>query len=345
MNRKIMLLFALAGAGIFLLSPLSATPPNYYNGVSGVIEANEYDAPIWRQFSFVEGDVATYQVLSPELFLTDAAKSVIYQFPMCETLAPVLPAPHLATMPDGQEKLVDSPTRRIVDVILSTGCSVQPTSEADIDALALVANTRPLWVNAPVLPKSLENLPTEVLFNAPPYRPLIDAYMDGEARKFMTYEANWFPNWVGNAFPNEADVYILSAGPLFRPGFTLFNSQSGVPLHETARLYSPIWKANCIVDWEDRKCMLSVNAKDHPYNPTTGLGYYQCKSITECLEMKQEHMEDGEMKVHEVVLTRPNVFTHINCPIVAIDLNKDGYVDSAEELVFPDLWLDGPVVL
>jgi hypothetical protein len=319
-------LLALALAAGLALGPLVAAQT--YAGASSHIPANGYDAPIFRQFAFVEGVVTQYHVLKPNIFVTDNGKTRIYQFPQCPSLQPVLQA---HTVPG-----VDAPTRQVVDVTLRSGCSIQPRSEADVLALAGVGAMtgvgtnkvgaiveRSLWVNAPKIPARIADLPDDKLFNAPPYRPRITAWEEGQQVKFITYEASWYPSWLGTNFPaQDADVFIISYAPIFQEGFTILNVAAGTPHHTTFRAYSPIWKANCIVKSEDPRCEVSVHQPE----------YEQCFSVAECASM-----EGVEIIAHPMV-------SHINCPMVSVDLDRDRHIAPHEELLFPDLWVHGPVL-
>lgn len=323
---------ALLLAGLFAAALLVPSGEAYrtFNGVASYAPANTYDAPIFRQFAFVEGIVTQYHVLSPETFFMDQHKSRIFQFPACATLDPVLESHSPQPGDGGFPGAHDAPTRRIVDVVLASGCSVQPRSVAEVEELALAVTPRALWVNAPVIPRGLEEWTDEKLFNGPPFRPRLEGWMDGEGVQFITYETSWDATWLGSSFPaNDADVYIVSYGAMFRPGFSILNVAVGSPHHSSLRAYSPIWRANCIVDADDQKCMLSVNQRDP--------AYYQCISVADCLRMKNS-------ADHQVRVLQPNTFTHINCPMVSVDLNGDNYISAWEELTFPDLWVNGPVI-
>jgi hypothetical protein len=301
-----------------------------FNGAGAWDPGNGWDAPIFRQFAFVEGTVTLYHVLTPETLLMDQHRSLIYQFPACMTLRPVLQAHHPSPGDGGYWEPHDAPTREIVDVVLSTGCAKQPQSEAEVWAMAAHIQHRGLWVNAPVIPEQLAELPDDRLFNGPPYRPRVTAFMEGEEVTFITYETSWHPSWVGTNFPStDADVFIISYGAIFRPDFTIINVAAGSPHHATFRSYSPIWRANCIVDALNEKCMVSVNKQ---------AGYEQCYNVATCTNMVNPHTG------LQVEIKRANTFTHINCPMVAVDLNGDHYIDPWEELVFPNLWTNGPVI-
>ncbi|HEV8360922.1 MAG TPA: hypothetical protein VGR28_10750 [Candidatus Thermoplasmatota archaeon] len=313
-----------------------------FNGVGSYQPAGAWDAPIFRQFAFVEGRVTQYHVLSPETFLMDAHHSHIYQFPDCLTLAPVLEKHYPVPGDGGFWGDHDAPTREIVDVVLGTGCSAQPRSVAEViqlaakDALGAPAMVETgLFVNAPVVPAQIADLPDNQLYSGPPFRPRITAWQEGVAVKFITYEASWNPTWAGINWPGEdgvsADVFMISYGAIFRPDFTIFNTAAGTPLDPLSfKLYSPMWKANCIVDYDNPKCMVSVNKRDP--------SYYQCRSAAECLQLVNSNG-------HKVLNRPATTFTHINCPMVAVDLNFDDYIDVTEELVFPSLWVNGPVIV
>ncbi len=316
-------------AVLLVAGVLAGATPTYYNGLASYAPANGYDAPIFREFSFAEGIAFQYHVLSQEAFPTDARQSKIYQFPGCTTLQPVLQ--RLPPIPGHPIGATDSPTRRIVDAVLTTACRVQPTSEADVLALALQVVEYPFFVNAPEIPAALADLPDHRLYNGPPYRPRIDAWRDGERVRFITYEASWMAQYVGTVWPDgDAEVHILSYGPVFRPGFTIFNVAAGSPLTPSFRSYSPIWRGVCIVDADNPKCMVSVNMWDP--------AYYQCRSIAACLRMENS-------RGHPVEAIAPNTFTHIDCPMVAVDVDGNNYIDASEEIQFPDLWVDGPIVV
>lgn len=328
-TRRTLAIFACT----LLLTVLFAVPglgsPQWFNGVASYEPANEYDAPIFRQFAFVEDTVTQYHVLSPDVFSTDDRQSYLYQFPMCQTLDPVLQQlPPIPGHPQGQ---TDSPTRHIVDVYLETGCSVQPKSEAEVEELALLQLKREMYVNAPVIPKTVEDWEDERLFNGPPFRPRVPAWQEGEPVKFITFETSWGAPWQGANFPHQdADVFIISYGSLFRPGFTIFNVADSSPMTDSWRSYSPIWRATCIADADDPKCMVSVNMRDP--------AYYQCRDVSECTNMVNSNGKP-------VVLVQPHSFRHINCPMVAVDLDGDDYINALEEIQFADLWIDGPVIL
>ncbi len=318
---------------LIILGSLLATPglgdPQWFNGVSSYEPANEYDAPIFRQFAFVEDTVTQYHVLSPSVFKTDSRQSHIYQFPLCQTLDPVIEQlPPIPGHPQGQ---TDSPTRHIVDVFLTTGCAVQPRSQAEVEELAMMGLERQMYVNAPVIPDNVADWPDERLFNGPPFRPRVSGWQEGERVQFITYETSWGPLWQGANFPHQdADVFIISYNAVFREGFSILNVADSSPMTDSWRSYSPIWRANCIVDPGDPKCMVSVNLQDP--------AYFQCRSVSECMEMKNSNGE-------QVQLTHPNAFTHINCPMVAVDVHKDDYINALEEIVFENLWIDGPVTI
>jgi hypothetical protein len=330
-----------------LLAATAVAAPQDFNGASSYAPASKWDAPIFRQFAFVEGRVTQYHVLQPEAFVMDFHRSRIYQFPECATLAPVLGGHTHAPGDGGFQGPHDAPTREIVDVVLSTACAVQPASEGEVWALASATVATGLFVNAPVVPPQYADWPDERLFNGPPFRPRVLGYQAGAEVRFLTYEASWMPTWVGANFPTEdADVFVISYGAMFRPGFTILNVAAGTPLdfgrvdtttvpptvHQgTFDKYSPMWRANCIVDALDQKCGISVNLQVP--------GYYQCRSIAACTSMT--NAQTGLR-----VLTIPaNTFTHINCPMVAVDLNLDNYIAPEEELLFPDLWVNGPVLV
>ncbi len=321
------ILAAVLGVLLLVAGPLSASP-TYYNGVASYAPGNGYDAPIFRQFAFVEGVVTQYHVLSPESFPTDARLSHIYQFPACATIRPVIE--DLPPIPGHPLGATDSPSREIVNVVLMSGCAYQPRSDEEVLALAVQMVETEMYVNAPIIPAPLDEWTDEQLYNGPPFMPRLTAYQNGAPVKFITYEASWYPTWLGTRFPNQAaDVFIISYGSLFRPGFSILNSAVGTPLHDSFTSYSPIWSANCIVDADDQKCMLSVNLNDP--------SYYQCRSVAECTSMVNS-------KGHQVEVTKPNTFTHINCPMVAVDLNADSYIAPNEEIPFPRFWANGPVV-
>lgn len=316
----------LALVALALAQPVNAQS---FNGADSWAPANGYDAPIFRQFAFVEGRVTQYHVLKPNIFRTDDHMTNIYQFPQCPDLQPVLQY-HAADH--------DAPTRQIVDVTLRSGCSIQPTTEAEAFSLAGVGLAtgigtdavgavvpRNLYVNAPKIPAALEDLTDLQLYNGPPYRPRIDAWEEGKQVRFITYEASWLPSWLGTNFPaQDADVFIISYGPIFREGWSILNVAAGTPHDpETFRAYSPIWRANCIVAEDDPVCGTSVHQPD----------FQQCFSVAQCTTMPG------------VTVIQPPDFTHINCPMVAVDITKDMYVAEFEELPFPDHWKDGPVLV
>lgn len=323
MHRGLRLVLVMVSV-LALAQPVSAQS---FNGASSWEPANRYDAPIFRQFAFVEGSVTMYHVFKPHIFRTDDHQSLIYQFPQCPGLRPVLQF-HAADH--------DAPTRRIVDVTLRSGCSIQPTSEAEVLQLAGVGlmtgvgtnkvpavMPRNMWVNAPKIPDALAKLPDTTLFNGPPFRPRIPAWEEGRTVTFITYEASWMPTWMGTNFPaQDADVFIISYGPIFIPGFTILNTAAGSPQHTSFRSYSPIWKGNCVVKESDPVCG-SVHQPE----------YQQCYSVAECTTLP------GTI----VISTLPG-FSHINCPMVAVDLNKDNHISEVEELAFPNLWVGGPVL-
>jgi len=321
------------------MPPGMSTHPFFY-GVSSYMPGNGYDAPIFRQFAFVEGRVTQYHVLTPETFLMDAHQARVYQFPLCSTLKPVFEKHHSTPGDGGFQGDHDTPTRQITDVVLSTGCSVQPTSEAQVLSLALPGAVVPrgMFVNAPIVPAQIADLTDAQLFNSPPYRPRVEGWQEGVRVKFITYEASWYPTWVGTNFPDsDGDVFVISYSPTFRHNFTILNIAAGTPLDPTSfDKYSPMWRANCIVDAQNQKCGISVNAAIP--------GYTQCKAVAECLQMV------NAVTGQRVVQTVPNTFTHINCPMVAVDIfgpngSPDNYIDPSEELLFPDLWTNGPVLV
>jgi hypothetical protein len=302
--------------------------------VGSYLPANERDAPIWRQFSFISDDqggtVGQYVVMNPDTFLTSPEKSEIYQFPACQSLDPVLADPLVKPRPSGGEPVEwDRPTRKIVNVQLETGCEVQPESVDEIDELAVDKTHTNLHVNAPKLPESVEDMSPKELFNAPPYRPQIDAYQDGEAVEFITWEADWMHPWIGTNFPGENDVLIVSPSPTFRPDFTIFNVNVGGPNHPEFQKYSPIWNARCIVPYDNQKCMIGVNER---------AGFGQPRTSFEAHNLDVN--DDGESDVRA---RSPNTFTHVNCPFVAVDQTSDDYIQPHEEIHFPNLWVNGPV--
>lgn len=303
-----------------------------FNDVGSYLPANKRDAPIWRQFSFIDDDnggtVGQYVVLNPETFLTTDTPSNIYQFPACENLDPVLDPPEMKPLPAGGEPVAyDRPTRRIVNVQLETGCDEQPTSLEEVRELSVATVETEMWVNAPKLPEQIEDWAPERLFNAPPYRPKVPAYQGGESVQFITYEASWVHPWVGTNFPGVNDVIIVSPTPTFRPDFSLFNVNIGGPNHASFDQYSPIWSANCLVAEDNKKCMISVNKR---------AGFDQCRTLAECLNMESDSGVGTRM-------LGSNTFTHINCPFVAVDTNANDFIEPGEELYFPNLWVDGPV--
>lgn len=302
-----------------------------FNGVSSWAPANEDDAPVFRQFAFVEDIVTQYHVLKPKMFLTDLHTSNAYNFPACPDLSPVFSVHEPEAGDGGFQGAHDALTRQLVDVVLAD-CSEQPTSEAEVLDRALAVNERPgFFVNAPIVPGDMVELSDEELFNGPPYRPRVTAYQAGEEVTFITYEASWYPSWANTAWPNptDADVFIISYGPLFEEGFTILNSAVGTPHHESMDSYSPIWRGNCIVDADDPRCN-SVTLEDP--------AYFQCRSVAECLSMTNSNGNPVEV-------ISPTGFTHINCPMVAADLDGDDHIDEEEEFVFPDLWVHGPVIV
>lgn len=311
-----------------------------YNGVGSYAPASSYDAPIFRQFAFVEGRLTQYHVLTPETFLMDHHVSHIYQFTACSTLQPVLEKHHAAAGDGGFQGEHDAPTRDIVDVVLATGCAVQPHSVAEVQSLALTQVDRGLYVNAPVVPATVADLPDNQLFNGPPYRPRVEGWQEGVHVKFITYEASWYPTWAGIKWPGDpGNVFMVSYGAVFRPGFTILNFASGSPLDPlTFMSYSPMWRANCVVDADNPKCMVSVNLRENPYDKNSGRGYFQCRSAQECLSMRN-------LQGHEVQLRQAPTFFGINCPMVAVDLDYNDYISADEEIAFPDLWVTGPVIV
>lgn len=340
-------MFALAcfAAAIVVTPAISALVPTLphvtpvvggpFNGVGSWSPASTYDAPIFRQFAFVEGRVTQYHVLSPETFFMDAHHSHIYQFPDCLTLKPVLEKHSPVPGDGGFWGEHDAPTREIVNVLLGSGCTVQPRSIAEIHALSGQMVETGLFVNAPVLPAHIQDLPDNQLYTGPPFKPRIQAWQEGVAVKFITYEASWLHPWVGINWPGEdgtsADVFMISYGAFFRPDFTIFNTAAGTPMDPTSfQKYSPMWRANCIVDHDNPKCMISVNKRDP--------AYYQCRSAGECLAMKNSLGNRVDTRLAAT-------FTHINCPMVAVDLDANDYIDATEELVFPDFWVNGPVIV
>lgn len=326
-----------------LLSPVPEDPlrtasddgdRHWFNGAGSYLPANERDAPIWRQLNFISDDeggtVGQYVVLNPDTFLTSPEPSNVYQFPDCQSLDPVLDPPLMQPRPPGGEPVAwDRPMRQIVNVHLSTGCEQQPTSVDEVASLAEAMAETGLWVNAPKLPERVADWPDEELFNAPPYRPRIDAFQDGQPVQFITYEASWIEPWVGTNMPGDQDVFILSTSSTFRDDFTLFNVNIGAPNHESFREYSPVWRGNCIVAEDNKKCMISVNQR---------AGFEQCRTVAECLAMTSTSGTPTQV-------IAPNTFTHINCPYVAIDTNGNDFVEPHEELFFPNLWVDGPVIV
>jgi hypothetical protein len=304
--------------------------------VGSYLPANERDAPIWRQFSFISDDeggtVGQYVVLNPDTFLTDPGVSNVYQFPGCDGLDPVLDDPVMKPRPPGGEDVAwDQPTRRIVNVELETGCETQPTSADEVRDLAVSTTETELYVNAPKIPEEIADLPDEELFNAPPYRPRIDAYQSGGTAQFITYEASWMEPWIGMNFPGTNDVLILAPSPTFRPDFTIFNVNVGAPNHPDVAKYSPVWKGVCIVPSDNKKCMIGANER---------AGFEQPRTVVEALTLDGDG--DGASDVEAIP---PNTFTHVNCPFVAVDQNDDDYVQPNEELRFPSLWVDGPVIV
>jgi cellulose synthase/poly-beta-1,6-N-acetylglucosamine synthase-like glycosyltransferase len=174
--------------------------------------------------------------------------------------------------------------------------------------------------------------PDARLFNGPPFRPRVNAWLDGTPVKFITYEASWMPSWIGTNFPAEqAEVFIISYEAVFRQGFTILNIAGGAPHSTTFQKYSPMWRAHCIVDAVNQKCGISVNQ----YVP----GYFQCKTEASCLRMV------NTATGFQVLDIKPSTFSHINCPMVAVDLDGDNYIAPHEEMVFPNLWVSGPVTV
>jgi hypothetical protein len=307
---------------------------HWYNGAGSYLFANERDAPIWRQVNFISDDeggtVGQYVVLNPDTFLTSPEPSNIYQFPDCESLAPVLDPPKRQPLPEGGETVDwDRPMRQIVNVQLSTGCDTQPESVDEVLELAETTTETELWVNAPKIPERIDDWPDEELFNAPPYRPRISAFQDGDPVEFITYEASWVEPWVGTKMPGDQDVFIVSTTPTIRPDFTLLNVNVGAPNHPSFMDYSPVWRANCVVAEDNKKCMIAVNKQ---------AGFEQCRTVSECLNMENDNGVGTE-------IVSPNTFTHINCPYVAVDTSGDDFVDPHEEFYFPNLWVDGPVIV
>lgn len=305
-----------------------------FNGAGAAETGNGWDAPIFRTFAFVNGTTTMYHVLSPEVFLSDHHVSRIYQFPACTSLDPVLSHHHPVPGDNGFWGEHDAPTREIVDVLLATGCAAQPKSEAEVQAMALPGAIVPrgLHVNAPKIPPQLADLPDNRLFNGPPFRPRIEAFQEGVGVKFITYEATWNPIWAPTKFAQlqDANVFMVSYGPMFRPGWTVLNVAAGSPLTTTASSYSPMWRANCVVDAINQKCMVSVNQP---------AGYRQCFSVDDCLTMRNSNTG------LQVMQKSPNTFTHINCPMVSVDLDGDHYIGALEDLMFPNLWTNGPVIV
>lgn len=325
------------------------------NGFSADILTTKTDTPIFLQYAVPEGTLTQYHVLKPKIFYTLPETTNIFQFQGCDSLAPVTDRPETpenageanspwpAFTPGVDE--FDTPTRQIVNVVGNTDCTQYESVEAIQDAAAagdLLLIPTNTWVNAHILPEKpwppadgtpIDQLSDEELFNAPPYRPRVDVFAEGEQRSMITYELTSDAQWANTAFPSPRDVYVLSYGPGYIEEFTIFNVADGTPLDASADTYSPIWLANCI-EKEGEGCG-SYNFDNYDRQPT---------SLDDALA------QDARDGTPSRVIDHP-AFNVVNCPMVSVDVNQDRHLDwgegphnTVEDLDFPDLWVDGGTV-
>lgn len=312
--------------GLVLLLPLGSLAPaaaggeGPYNGLDSWAPGMGYWAPISRSFGFVNGKGVQWHSLDPVLFPTDDSIARVYQFPNCPELRPVF---------GDDTPARDSPMRQVIDVVLNA-CT-QPRSELDVFTIGVLhQNDRLMYVNAPIVPAPYASWSDAELFNGPPYRPRVTAFFEGQEVAFITYDVNWFPPFVGTAFPgHNVDIFLTTNSHVFVPGQTLFDVFNGAPndirlptlsplnpTPGTHRAYSPVWTATCVVDLDDPVC-----------GSLKGPKFPQCRSIGECSGLPG-------------TTTLPAGFVFYNCPLVATDLDDDGFLSELEEFPLLDLWED-----
>lgn len=317
--------------GLLFLAPLGSLAPaaaggeGPYNGLDSWNPGMGYWAPIARTMGFVEGKGVMWHSLDPVLFPTDDFIARLYQFPTCPELRPVLGD-------DTPQR--DSPMRQVIDMFVSD-CT-QPRSEAEVFGLGVLhQNKRFQYVNAPIVPEPYASWADSALFSGPPYRPRVSAFFEGQEVRFITYDVNYAPPWLGTAFPgHNVDIFITSHRHVFVPGETRFDVFNGAPMDVrlptldplnptpgTHRAYSPIWTATCVVDLDDPECGSILGPK-----------FGQCRTVAECTSMPGT-----------TTLAAP--FEFYNCPIVNTDVDGDGFLSELEEFTFPDLWEDSGFVL
>lgn len=111
---------------------------------------------IFTQLALLDGRAVSYHVLEPgpqsiQAFPVDHRTGKLFRFPNCVgILRPVLNDSALPS-PDVNHLIPDQAMREVVNVTLSSGCGVQPKSQADVVRLAVSQNSIG-FVNAPGVP-------------------------------------------------------------------------------------------------------------------------------------------------------------------------------------------------
>lgn len=160
---------------------------------------------IFTQLAFAEGRLVSYDVLEPgpqsiQAFPIDHERGKLFRFPGCGgQLRPVLDDSAVPS-PDANHLVPDRAMREVINVSLST-CAVQPTSEAQVNSLAISQQSIGL-VNAPGVP-------------GPPTDPAIPA------QEQQSDDELWGP------VPNIGVVDVFAGGNL-SPQHVQGTTQSGI---------------------------------------------------------------------------------------------------------------------
>jgi hypothetical protein len=163
---------------------------------------------IFTQLAFVDGILVSYHVLEPgpqniQAFPMDHASGKLFRFPECQdVLRPVLDDTAVPSA-DVNHLVPDRAMRQVFNVTLAD-CSVQPTSEAEVDSLAISQQSIGS-VNAPSVP----GLPGSDI-------PLNEQQSDDEL---------WGP------VPNVGMVDIFAGGNL-SPQHTQATTTTGIPVSD-----------------------------------------------------------------------------------------------------------------
>lgn len=182
-------------------------------------------------------------------------------------------------------------------------------------------------------------------------RPRLVGYSAGQLQYFITYETSGLSasglvpravedQWSNTAFPGERNIYINAYGRAPLPPNAAFpagtldsngrpmdfqgvlNVAGGAPFLNPGR-YSPLWKMVCFAG--------GITPAIGPGNPCGDTRFY-------AIGQPETEAEEGQLPGGNLV---NGVFSDIDCPVLATDVNGDGvFADSAtsqERVVFPDL--------